>query len=151
MDVVAIGLILIGMGVGVSHISNQIASLTSAVTRQTTDLNRHHQEPNIFVPSADEIAAAIVVQLDHHSSIAKDIAEQMELAFMSGHLQTAISFALEGQTDQLKRAIEWQIGFSDMDTLRDDVNKPLNLTQQLDEIKVQLEVIGNQLNKSREV
>ena len=56
-----------------------------------------------------------------------------------------------GQTDQLKRAIEWQIGFSDMDTLRDDVNKPLNLTQQLDEIKVQLEVIGNQLNKSREV
>ena len=77
MDVVAIVLILIGMGVGVSHISNQIASLTSAVTRQTTDLNRHHQEPNIFVPSADEIAAAIVVQLDHHSSIAKDIADQV--------------------------------------------------------------------------
>lgn len=143
--------ILIGMGVGVSHISNQLASVTRAIKEQTAYIRKQQEEPNIFVPSADEIAAAIVVQLDHHSSIAKDIAEQMELAFMSGHLQTAISFALEGQTDQLKRAIEWQIGFSDMDTLRDDVNKPLNLTQQLDEIKVQLEVIGNQLNKSREV
>ena len=151
MDVVTIVLLLIGMGVGVSHISNQIASLTSAVTRQTADLNRHHQEPNISVPSADEIAAAIVVQLDHHSSIAQNIADQIDLSHLNGNLQTAIGFALDYQTDQLKRAIEWQIGFSDMDTLRDDVNKPLNLTQQLDEIKVQLEVIGNQLNKSREV
>ena len=127
--------ILIGMGVGVSHISNQVALVTHAVNAQTANIKKHYEEPNIFVPSADEIAAAIVVQLAHESRIAQDIADKIALSHLDGSLETAISSALAYQTEQLKSANEWQLGF----------------THQLDDLKGQLEVIVILLNQIRDV
>ena len=139
MEIWILVFILIGIGVGVSHISNQLASLTHAVNQQTAYIKQHHEEPNIFVPNANEIAAAIVVELNHHSELPEQIARKLELSEISERIARETHYQLEDNFVKVSDAIREQMGYPQFGS--PDPNRPSDVREHLSTIEWKLENI----------
>ena len=135
--------ILIGVGVGVSHISNQLASLTNAVVRQTTDIAYHLDNPQSTPPTAKEIAEEIGFNLKFDSQLAEEIAKEITVSEIDERIGRAVGrevrLQLKDHFDHLEDILKGQMGYPQFQS--PDPSRPDDLRDHLTTIEWKLENI----------
>jgi len=131
--------ILIGVGVGVSHISNQIASLTNAVVRHAADIAYHLEQPQSTPPTAKEIAEAIGFDLKYDSHLAQEIAKEITMSEIDERIGRAVGRELKDHFDHLEDILKGQMGYPQFGSA--DPSRPDDLRDHLTTIEWKLENI----------
>ena len=127
------------MGVGVSHISNQLTTLTNAVVRQAADIAYHLEKPQSSPPTAKEIAEEIGFALKFDSDLAKDIAREITMSEIDERIGREVARELKDHFDHLEDILKSQMGYPQFGSA--DPNRPDDLRDHLSTIEWKLENI----------